>query len=62
MSIEMDVGAGVPGAGFGSTDIEAIEADAAATKSSWDEDVLMLIATTAGVLAVSLLAVCVYLS
>jgi len=58
MSIEMDVGAGVPGAGFGGTDIEA---DTAAAKSNWDESVLMVIATTTGVLAASLLAVCVYL-
>lgn len=59
MSIEMDVGAGVPGAGFGATDVEA---DIAATKSHWDEDALMVVAATTGVLAVSLLAVCVYLS
>ena len=58
MSIEMDAGTGVPGAGFGSADIEA---DAAAAKSHWDEDMLMVVATAAGVLAVSFLAVCVYL-
>jgi len=59
MSIEMDVGAGLPGAGFGATDIEA---ESAATQSSWDEGLLMVVATTAGVLAASSLAVWVYLS
>jgi hypothetical protein len=64
MSVEMDVGAGlsgvgVPGAGFGTADIET---DTAATQSGWDEGSLMVIATTAGVLAASLLAVCVNLS
>ena len=59
MSIEMDVGAGVPGVGFGDADIEA---DTAATKSNWDESVLMVIATATGVLAASLLAVCINLS
>jgi len=58
MSIEMDAGVSVPGAGFGAD----VEADTAATQSGWNEDSLMVIATTAGVLAASLLSVCVYLS
>ena len=59
MSIEMDVGAAVPGAGFGATDTEA---DAAAKKSKWHEDWPMVIATVLGVLAASLLAVCLNLT
>ena len=59
MSIEMDVGVGVPGAGFGATDVEA---ESAATKAKWDEGLPMVIATTLGVLAASLLAVCINLS
>ena len=59
MSIEMDTGVSVPGAVFGAADVEA---DTAATQSGWNEDSLMVIATTAGVLAASLLSVCVYLS
>ena len=59
MSIDMDVGAGVPGAGFGTTDIEA---EPTATHSGWKEGVLMVLATTTGVLAASSLAVWVYLS
>ena len=59
MSIKMDVGAAVPGAGFGATDTEA---DTAATKSNWHEDWPMVIATVLGVLAASLLAVCINLS
>jgi hypothetical protein len=59
MSIDMDARAGAPGAPFGATDIEA---ESAATQSSWDEGVLMVITTTVGVLAASSLAVWVYLS
>jgi hypothetical protein len=58
MSVEMDVGAGAPGAGFGTTDI----AEPTATHPGWEEGLLMVIATTAGVLAASSLAVWVYLS
>ena len=59
MSTEMDRSAGVPGAGFGATDIEA---DGAATQSGWQDVLLMVIATATGVAAASSLAVWVYLS
>jgi hypothetical protein len=59
MSIDMDVTASVPGAGFGATDIEA---DTAATQSGWEDVLLMVIATATGVMAASSLAVWVYLS
>jgi hypothetical protein len=59
MSIEMDSGVSVPGARFGAVDVEA---DTAETQSGWDEGVMMVVATIAGVLAASSLAVWVYLS
>jgi len=59
MSVEMDVGARVPGAGLAATDIEA---QAAETKASWDEDLPTIVAIALGVLAASLLAVCINLS
>ena len=59
MSIEMDAGVSGPGARFGDVDVEA---DTAATQSGWDENVMMIVATSTGVLAVSSLAVWVYLS
>ena len=59
MSVEMDVGARVPGAGLAATDIEE---KAAETKASWDEDLPTIVAIALGVLAASLLAVCINLS
>jgi hypothetical protein len=58
MSIDMDVGPGVPGAGSAPTNIEA---KSTAIQAGWQEGLLMVVATTAGVLAASSLAVWVYL-
>jgi hypothetical protein len=58
MSAEMDACAGVRGAPYGATDLEA---DPAATRYGWGEVLLMLTGTVAGVLAASSLAVWVYL-
>jgi hypothetical protein len=57
--VDRDFGASVPGAGFGTTEIAA---GSAATQLSWEEGLLMVVGTTAGVLAASSLAVWVYLT
>ncbi len=59
MSIEMDAGVNVPGAGYSAAEAEA---DAPASNAGWVENVLMVVATAAGILAASSLGVWVFLS
>ena len=59
MSVEMDAGLSVPGAGFGAAENRP---DVPASNADWVESVLMVVATAAGILAASSLGVWVFLS